>query len=144
MAAIKAKFSPSTNGVYPVDAYAEFPSDAIDIPTALYTKFTKGLINSFTVVDGAAVEYKPAAGDPRESMSVTAFQAKAAILRSGLYDQVDGLMHHPDTPLETKLAWEEVLTFKRLSPTVLTMGAELGLTDAQLDELFELAATIEA
>lgn len=82
--------------------------------------------------------------DPRESMEVTAFQAKAAIARSGLYDPVVELMHHPDTPLETKLAWEEVLTFKRLSPTVLTMGAALGLTDSQLDDLFGLAATIEA
>ena len=145
MAQIKAKFSPSTEGIYPVDAYVEFPSDALDIPNALYAKFQNAEISGLTVVNGVVVKIPDAPpSDPRESMQVTAFQAKAAIMRSGLYDQVDALMHHPDTPLETKLAWEEVLTFKRLSPTVLTMGAALGLNDTQLDELFALAATIEA
>jgi hypothetical protein len=84
------------------------------------------------------------APDPRSSMIVTAFQAKAAIGRIGLYDQVETLMSNPDTPFEIALAWREVLTFKRLSPTVVAMGAALGLSDAQLDDLFVLAATIDA
>lgn len=82
--------------------------------------------------------------DPRQFIEVSAFQAHAAIARSGLYDPVEALMWHEDTPLETKLAWNKAQSFKRLSPTVLAMSAALGLTDKQIDELFALAATIEA
>lgn len=82
--------------------------------------------------------------DPRETMQVTAFQAHAAIARAGLYEQVEELMSNPETSLEVRLAWQKAQTFKRLSPTVLTLGAALGLDDEALDNLFALAATIDA
>lgn len=82
--------------------------------------------------------------DPRLSMRVTTFQAHAAINRSGLYDAVEALMADPLTPFEVRLAWDKAQHFSRLSPAVTTMGAALGLTDTQLDDLFALAATIEA
>lgn len=82
--------------------------------------------------------------DPRKFIEVSAFQAHAAIARSGLYSAVTALMTNPLTPVETALAWNKALTFKRLSPTVLAMAAALELDDAELDALFELAATIEA
>lgn len=145
MAQIKAKFSPSTSGIYPVDAYKEFPSDAIDIPNALYAKFQNGEISGVTIVNGAIVKIPDApSSDPRALIEVTAFQAHAAIARSGLYDAVESIMQSEATPLETKLAWNKAQSFKRLSPTVLAMSAALGLTDKQIDDLFALAATIEA
>jgi hypothetical protein len=82
--------------------------------------------------------------DARQTVRVTAFQAHAAIARSGLYEQVETLMTADDTPLEVKLAWNKAQEFRRLSPVVLAMAAKLGLTDKQLDDLFALAETIEA
>lgn len=86
----------------------------------------------------------PSLEELRENMNVTAFQAKAALARVGMYENVVALMNSTETPFEVKLAWNEVLTFKRLSPTVLTLGAALQLDDEALDNLFELAATIDA
>jgi hypothetical protein len=43
-----------------------------------------------------------------------------------------------------RLAWEDAREFRRHSPTVLAMAAELNLTDAQIDQLFITAAAIEA
>lgn len=92
----------------------------------------------------SAQQPAPIVIDPRASVEVTAFQAHAAIARAGLYEQVETLMSDPQTPLEVKLAWNKAQTFKRLSPTVLAMGAALGLDDEALDNLFTLAATIDA
>jgi hypothetical protein len=141
---IHAKFSKTTGGVYPLDVYKTFPEDALDIPAALYSKFKNSEIMGFDVIDGKVVAPLKVNTDPREYIRVTAFQAHAAIARSGLYDAVTALMGDPDTPLEVKLAWGKASEFRRLSPVVLEMATKLELTDAQLDDLFTLAATIEA
>jgi hypothetical protein len=80
----------------------------------------------------------------RENMIVTRFQAHAAIARAGQYEAVVALMDAPETPFETRLAWNEAQEFTRTSPTVQSMGAVLGLSETQLDDLFILAATIKA
>lgn len=139
---IQAKFSKSIGGIYPINAYKTFPEDAIDIPTALYNKFTSGQISALDVVGEKVVALAESPIDPRTLVEVTAFQAHAAIARSDLYDKVEALMEKPDTPLETKIAWRKSQYFKRLSPTVLTVGNALGLTEKQLDDLFALASTI--
>jgi|GEM_PF-4348927 len=54
---MKAKYSKSTNGVYVVGASKNIPADALDIPDALYTKFTHAQLNKLDVVDGVVVEY---------------------------------------------------------------------------------------
>lgn len=76
--------------------------------------------------------------------SVTAFQAKAALLDAGLLDKVEAMMSSPDTPRIVKLAWSEALTFERQSPTVLSMGASLNLDAATLDSLFAYASGVTA
>ena len=53
------------------------------------------------------------------------------------------MMAAPETPALAKLAWADAQEFKRNSPTVLSLSASLGLTEAQLDELFTTAASIE-
>ena len=78
----------------------------------------------------------------REKMHVTRFQAKAALMQAGLLDQVEQEMSVATDPLE-KLAWQEA-GFDRLSPMVEQFGAALGMTDEQLDELFETAKHISA
>jgi hypothetical protein len=75
---------------------------------------------------------------------VSRFQARAALHLAGLLTQVEAMMQDPATDMLAKLAWTDAQEFRRTSPTVLAMSQALGLTDAQLDELFTVAAGIEA
>lgn len=76
--------------------------------------------------------------------SVTRFQALAALYQAGLLAGIETYMQDPTTDGFTKLAWKEVLEFRRQSPLVTSIGTLFGLTDAQVDDLFVFAATIEA
>jgi hypothetical protein len=75
---------------------------------------------------------------------VSRFQARAALHLAGLLPQVEQLMADPATDPLARIAWQDAQEFRRTSPTVLTMAAALGLTDAQLDDLFTTAAGIAA
>ena len=87
---------------------------------------------------------KPAQTIQSKVRSVSRFQARAALLNAGLLDQVEAMMAAPETPTLARLAWADAQEFLRESPTVLSMGAALGLDSAQLDALFAEAATINA
>ena len=76
--------------------------------------------------------------------SVSRFQAQAALHQAGHLFAIESLMVDPETPALARLAWENAQEFKRTSPTVQAMAAALGLTDSQIDDLFIVAAGIEA
>ena len=78
----------------------------------------------------------------RAGMVVSRFQAKAALLQAGLLDPVEAALAGAD-PV-ARLAWAEAVEFRRLSPTIATLAASLGLSEAQLDDLFRAAGAIEA
>ena len=80
----------------------------------------------------------------RSSASVTRFQALAALSQAGMLAPVQALMANPATPALAVLAWNEITTFERLSPTLIALATQLGWTDAQLDGLFQSAAGITA
>lgn len=80
----------------------------------------------------------------REAMVVSRFQAKAALSNAGMLATVQALMDDPSTPEVYRLAWQDALEFRRLSPTLTAMNAVLGLTDEQIDDLFVAAASITA
>jgi len=82
--------------------------------------------------------------DWRDHATVSAFQARAALKRAGYIGQVRSLMTQLDKDDETRLAWETVGEFRRMSPTMLAMAAQLGLDEAELDSLFESGSQIEA
>lgn len=80
----------------------------------------------------------------RDRMEVTSFQAYAALDADGLLTQVEALMANPATPQIARLAWSKAQVFRRMSPTVLTMGASMGLSAEAMDQLFIKAARIDA
>ena len=99
---------------------------------------------------GAVADFDPAydVTPPVEAEKVvTRLQAKAALLQMGLLDQVETLMGGMDAM--TQLAWREATTFHRLSPLLNALSVYVtwpdgsALTDADLDQLFLLAETIE-
>lgn len=77
-----------------------------------------------------------------DTLTVSRFQAKAALLQAGLLDQVEAAVANAD-PI-TQLAWAEALGFERQSPAILGIAQTLGWTAEQLDGLFSQAVRIRA
>lgn len=75
-------------------------------------------------------------------MICSRFQAKAALLMSGLLPQVEAAIAHAG-PL-AQLAWTEAVEFRRNSPTIAMLADVLELADDAVDELFRDAMQIEA
>ena len=95
-------------------------------------------------VKGAGGAWLPPPYKPPIPSSVSRFQARAALYQAGLLESVDAVMKDPATDFLARLAWEDASEFYRSSPYVTTIGAGLGLSSEQLDDLFRFAATIKA
>ena len=78
-----------------------------------------------------------------DAMTASRFQAKAALDDAGLLDQVEDYMAGDDVPRRVKLAWQEA-SFRRGSNMVNQIGAEFGLSEADMDNLFLAAQEIDA
>ncbi len=72
---------------------------------------------------------------------VTKFQGKSALLHFGLLKKTEDLILNSDEI--TKLAWADVVTFRRDSPLLLNIANALELTKKQIDDLFIYAETVK-
>jgi hypothetical protein len=90
----------------------------------------------------ALPEYVPVV-DPVPEV-VTMRQARLALLGAGLLAQVNtAVANMPGTDGDAaRIEWEFSSTVERHRPLVLSLITALGLTDAQLDELFRQAAAL--
>ena len=82
---------------------------------------------------------------PVVPQSVTMRQARLALLRAGLLDDVDAAIAAIPDPAQRKAAqieWEYATVIERNSPLVQSLAAGLGLTAADIDDLLTLAATL--
>lgn len=80
----------------------------------------------------------------QQSLVVSMRQARLALNQAGLLSSVDdaiAAMDEPDKTIVT-LEWEYASTVERLSSWVISMGAALGLTEQELDNLFVVAADL--
>lgn len=75
-------------------------------------------------------------------LSVTRFQARAALQLAGLLDDAEAAIAEAH-PL-SRIAWEHAHVYRRDSPTLISIGQQLGLSEADMDELFKTAASITA
>lgn len=75
---------------------------------------------------------------------VTMRQARLALLQAGkLADVAPAIAALPSPQKEAaQIEWEYSQTVERHRPFVVSIGSALGLTNAQLDDLFTLAATL--
>ena len=78
-----------------------------------------------------------------DAITVSRFQAKAALDDAGLLDQVEDYMAGDDVPRRVRLAWQEA-SFRRGSKMVNDIAGEFGLSEEELDELFLAAKEIDA
>lgn len=110
----------------------------------MFTEYTDEEGTVHTVEEQQAAYTAQRLEQKRQSMVVTPFQAKAALLDAGLLDDIETLMADPATDRTVVLAWNNVTEFRRLSPMVAGIASALGWTDERLDALFEAAAQISA
>lgn len=75
-------------------------------------------------------------------MEVSPYQARVVLHSAGLLPNIDALMASGSIPEEAKIAWEYATTFRRQSPFIISLGAALGLSDGQIDDLFLAASKV--
>ena len=72
--------------------------------------------------------------------SVTRRQAKIAMLRAGILDQVEAAI--AASSRENQITWAEATDFRRDFPLLNQMAAALNISSQEIDNLFLLASTI--
>jgi hypothetical protein len=94
--------------------------------------------------DGEAFIKPPAPPQPIPA-SVTRRQAREALLDIGLLDDVEMVIGSIEDATERKRAeiyWLDSATFERAHPMLVQIASAVGLTDAEIDDLFVAAATL--
>lgn len=71
---------------------------------------------------------------------VTPRQAKLALYGAGLLETVEAAIAAADKA--TQITWNEAIEFRRDDPLINGLGKQLGLTDAQIDQLFVTASKL--
>ena len=93
---------------------------------------------------GGFVEEAP--DPPRVPAKVTARQAIQALIGIGVYEEdVEAVIDGIADPTQQRVArnfWRRSNDFERANPTLNAIAPALGLTQAQLDDLFILAASL--
>lgn len=85
-------------------------------------------------LDIAALFANIAPNAPDVPQSVTPYQARCALDAAGLLDAVEAIV--AQSTRQTRNAWEYGISVERNSPMINDLGAALGLTAAQIDQLF--------
>jgi hypothetical protein len=115
----------------------------IDFPVALpfyWIDCPDNVTTNWKYVGGSFVAPTP---EPiPEIIEVSMRQARLALLQYSLLQAVDDTLNGPNTPQAVKIEWEYAATVDKRSPLVANMKALLGLTDAQLTNLFNVASTL--
>ena len=147
--------NPTVSFAQPIslETAAEFNTFLVEeVPEPSYDPRTQNLIatnpdfvggiwvQTWAVEEATPEEIAQRLEQKRQSMNVTPFQAKAALLDADLLDDIEALIADPLTDRVVVLAWNNAIQFERLSPMVAGIAAALGWTDEQLDGLFEAAA----
>ena len=95
----------------------------------------------FKLVDGEWTETEPVSYIPQE---VTMRQARLALLENGLLANVQPAINSLPEPDKTKaqIEWEYSNALQRSNPFVDVLGAALGLSSQDLDDLFIQASAL--
>ncbi|MEN5162574.1 hypothetical protein [Achromobacter kerstersii] len=80
---------------------------------------------------------------------VSRFQGREAMWQTPhddatLFEAAEAVINAPDTPATYRRAWDDLQEFRRGSEMLAAIAGMLGLTAAQIDALFILAASIQA
>jgi hypothetical protein len=125
---------------YASDFNPTIPADAIPISDEVWDEWSQASQRKLWQ-DGALVDAPaPVPGPAPVPASITARQARLALLQAGLLDQVDTAVAAAGRAAQ--LEWEYATTIDRGSALVEGLAASVPLTEAQLDALFTAAAVL--
>lgn len=128
-------------GFYPDAVWPDnYPADAVEITQAQYDALLSS--DAWRYMDGDLVKVEPEPETAPIPQSISRFQARAALLAADLLSDVEAAVAAAD-PF-AQLAWAEAQEWRRDSPTLLALAHGIGLTDAEIDDLFVQAAAIRA
>lgn len=126
--------------IYPVQTTPQPPYNAL---TQKVEEGTPELIDGVWVQQWVVVELTPE--EQAEALQVARYKAwlTAANFRIGLYnmgelERVDEYIAQPTTSEDVKIMYNYATVFERMNPTLIQIATDLGFTDAQLDQLFEV------
>ena len=136
---------PATNprgypSLYPMES--RLIGDADQIPSG-FTEISQAdysvLVGSFTAEVAAINAQAESAPD-----EVLLYQFRAAVTLAGLKDAVDSAIAALPEPAKTVAneKWEYGNTVRRNHPMIVSLGAAIGQSPAQIDAIFRSAATI--
>ena len=94
------------------------------------------------VSDARAAELQTPA--PVAPSLVTRFQALATLATAGYLPTIRAYIATLSEDDIVRLAWENAAEWERSSPTLAALATMLGLTDAQVDDLFIAASQVSA
>lgn len=120
-----------------IDAFGDDVFERTDVAVPIATRIaSEGELTDVLKAYGLA---GPVAALPA---SVTPYQARIALLGTGLIGAVEALMADPETDQAARIAWEYATAIERDSPFIAAIAPALGLTEEQIDGLFIAAAAI--
>jgi hypothetical protein len=93
-----------------------------------------------TVEEQIAAHEAQKAAKRRATMACTPRQARLALASQGLYEAVQTSVAAVSD--QARIEWEYATMIERTSPVIAEMQESLGMTDEQLDGLFDLAVTL--
>lgn len=136
-------YSPSTNGFYIREIHGDnIPADAVEITVEEHQTLLEGQSNGKRIVadeDGFPTLQDPLPQEPVIPQQVTRAQGKVVLIQMGLWQPVLDYVAGIADPVQRALAevaLHETQFWQRSSPFLAQAAAALGMTDAQLDELF--------
>lgn len=121
----------------------ELPGNFNEFTQKAYKEYQEidGVIRGVWVVsDLTDEEIAAVLSEWRNRTAVTMRQARLALSRQGLLAQVQTGINSLSE--ESQIEWEYAGSVERSSPLVQSLGAALGLSDEDLDNLFKLATTL--
>jgi hypothetical protein len=98
-------------------------------------------INGEFIKPGEGIRLVDVTAAPVSMPEISAFQAKAALAQAGLLDDIETYMT-TEADVLTKLRWQEAPTFRRNNTALMQIAADIGITEEQLDQLFEIGKQI--
>ena len=108
--------------------------------------------DSEVIVKGAPEQYEPGkwretwlieqAPPPPVPQEVSRLQARLALISIDKWDITKAYFEAPERTAEEVAFFEDATVYRRDNPVMISAAASVGVTEAELDDLFQLAATL--
>lgn len=139
-------FDAATRGFYDSAIHEDIPDGAVEITPSQHESLMDGQSSGMVISaneHGQPILTERSDQAPPVPVVVSRFQARMALRNADLFEAAGNAVYESRDALLIE-AWESAVEYRRLSPSIMKLGAALGLDDAAIDDLFRQAATITA